>query len=107
MTQSRTGSQLRVLGGSESQLEPPGLMQAQLPPGLGGAPALMELGPDCKLPLLVCDFRGHLTNATPEEYADNYRGIAAFLSMDGTDRLGVEIQSSAVKLCVALGKFLP
>ena len=28
-----------------------------------GAPAVMEPAPACKLPLLVCDFRGHLTNA--------------------------------------------
>lgn len=34
--QARARSQLRVLGGSSSRLEPLGLIQTLLPPGLGG-----------------------------------------------------------------------
>lgn len=77
-----------------------------------GAPALMEPGPTCKLSLLVCDLRGHLTSATLEEYTENYRGLVAFLSMGGelkvgeTHLPGVEIQPSAIKSSVALGEFL-
>lgn len=89
-----------VLGGSEGNWSP----QASSKPS--SLLLRWEPGPDCKLPSLACDFRGHLTNATLEEYVDNYRGIAAFLSTGGKDLLGVEIQWSAIKSCVALGKFL-